>query len=68
MTMQNLNGKMKVDIHNKENIVFWSAQLNCTEAELLYCISKVGSSINSIESYLQMNKSILQIWATNNSL
>ncbi|WP_425357331.1 DUF3606 domain-containing protein [Fluviicola taffensis] len=59
-----LINKPRVDIHNKTNISFWSSELKCSEKELLYCISKVGSSISAIESYLHMNKSLLQVWST----
>ncbi len=55
--------KLKVDIHSKENLSYWSNRLNCSQDELLYCISKVGSSIHSIESYLEMNKNLLDKWA-----
>lgn len=63
---QDLINKPRVDIHSKTNISHWSSELNCSEEELLYCISKVGSSITAIESYLHMNKSLLQLWSTRN--
>jgi hypothetical protein len=59
-----LISKPRVDIHSKTNVSYWSSELECSEEELLYCISKVGSSINAIESYLHMNKSLLQIWSS----
>lgn len=58
--------KPRVDIHSKTNISYWSDELKCSEEELLYCISKVGSSVIAIESYLHMNKSLLQVWSTRN--
>jgi hypothetical protein len=64
--LQDLINKPRVDIHSKTNISHWSSELNCSEEELLYCISKVGSSISAIESYLHMNKSLLQLWSTRN--
>ncbi len=64
--LQDLISKPRVDIHNKVNITYWSSELKCSEEELLYCISKVGSSITAIESYLHMNKSLLQVWSTHN--
>ncbi|WP_430405785.1 DUF3606 domain-containing protein [Fluviicola sp.] len=64
--LHDLINKPRVDIHSKVNITYWSSELNCSEEELLYCISKVGSSITAIESYLHMNKSLLQVWSTRN--
>jgi hypothetical protein len=55
--------KPRVDIHNSSSIEVWSNNLQCSREELLYCISKVGSSIMAIESYLHMNRSLLKAWA-----
>lgn len=62
--LHSLVNKPRVDIHNKTNISYWSSELKCSEEELLYCISKVGSSVSAIESYLHMNKSLLQVWSS----
>lgn len=62
--LHDLINKPRVDIHSKTNISYWSGELKCSEDELLYCISKVGSSVNAIESYLHMNKSLLQVWSS----
>lgn len=62
--LHDLVNKPRVDIHSKTNISYWSSELKCSEEELLYCISKVGSSVSAIESYLHMNKSLLQIWSS----
>lgn len=64
--LHDLINKPRVDIHSKVNITYWSSELKCSEEELLYCISKVGSSISAIESYLHMNKSLLQVWSSRN--
>lgn len=64
MMLHDLINKPRVDIHSKVNISYWSGELKCSEEELLYCISKVGSSISAIESYLHMNKSLLQVWSS----
>lgn len=64
MLLHDLINKPRVDIHSKMNIMHWSSELKCSEEELLYCISKVGSSVTAIESYLHMNKSLLQVWSS----
>lgn len=61
--MNQLTEKQRVDIHSRASIELWISKLNCTEEELLYCISKVGSSIIAIESYLHMNRNLLHIWS-----
>jgi hypothetical protein len=57
-----MNERERVRPQDTASIHFWCNQLNCTESELMYCISKVGTSIKSIESYLYMNRTILQKW------
>lgn len=61
--MNRITEKQRVDVHSKASIDNWCLKLNCSEDELLYCISKVGSSVIAIESYLHMNRSLLQLWS-----
>ena len=60
--MLKLTSKERVDIHNKANVENWCSTFGCTESELFYCMSKVGSSVSAIESYLTMNRNLIQIW------
>ncbi len=55
----------RLNIHNREERNEWCSLLNCSDAELMYCVSKVGTSYSSLESYLKMNKEILKIWIGN---
>ena len=54
-----------IDIENNNHVLECAQNLDCTIDELLYCVSKVGKSLKSIELYLEMNRDIIEIYIQN---
>jgi hypothetical protein len=54
--------RVRVNISDSSDILNWSKQLDCSEKELLFCVSKVGTVISTIEKYLQLNREMLTRW------
>jgi hypothetical protein len=49
-----------VDPEKKDQIRFYSKQLDCTVDEFVYCISKVGKSLKAIQLFLEMNRDTIE--------
>lgn len=47
---------VRLDLSDKAEIEKWCCFLKCDEETLRYCISNVGRSIVSVESFLSMNR------------
>lgn len=60
-----MNERQRINVQDRTSIETWCERLECSESELMYCVSKVGTSIASIECYLYMNRSLLQKWFGN---
>lgn len=50
-----LNRSLNLDLNDQADIDNWCAFLNCSENTLRYCVSYVGRSITSVESFYSMN-------------
>lgn len=57
---KNTQNITRVQVQDKTDIQYWCSHFDCSEIELFYCISKVGTSISSIESYMYMNRGTLK--------
>ena len=57
----------RLNIQDKNSISEFCRKLDCTEKELMYCVSKVGTSLTSIECYMHMNRSLLEQWSGQSS-
>jgi hypothetical protein len=60
------NEERFIDLTSAEEIEKLCSELNCDEQTLRRCVNYVGRSITSIESFLFMNRSLLE--ATNNNI
>lgn len=54
-----------IDIEDSILVQECAQKLECTIDELLYCVTKVGKSLKSIELYLEMNRDIIEIYIQN---
>lgn len=50
-----LNKSLNIDLNDQLEIDKWCAIFKCSERTLRYCVSYVGQSITSVESFYSMN-------------
>lgn len=49
------NKSLNLDLNDQADIDKWCLIFDCSEETLLYCVSYVGRSISSVESFYSMN-------------
>lgn len=59
------NEELFIDLTSAEDVEKWCREFGCDEQTLRRCVQYVGRSILSIESFLFMNRSLLE--ATKNA-
>jgi hypothetical protein len=59
--MKKMN-EQRLNINNTEERSSWCQRLGCSDDELMFGVSKVGTSFQALHSYLQMNKNLIDTW------
>ncbi len=46
----------KIDITKKESLSKWSAELKCTEKDLIHAVLSIGNRVKSVNNFLIVNR------------